>query len=164
VWGPPVSGYAAIRPALIGRAGWYPLSPCVGAKSRPQQRYPRASVRATPSPKQPEVIVVQMRRLRVGKAAVPLHFPMSPTAALRSAAHLCSPRGSLWAAMPCGLVRSRAARPCASGPPTHCANGSLWSCATGLHADSAHWLCFIFFQFSEYIQILAKFKNCIGFI
>jgi hypothetical protein len=63
-----------------------------------------------------------------------------------------------WATKPCELVGPRAARPGASGPPAHCANGSLWSCAAGMHADSAHWPCFVFL-FSRYIHILAKFKK-----
>jgi hypothetical protein len=36
VWGPPTSGYAATRPALIGRVGWHHLSLCAWAhKLRP---------------------------------------------------------------------------------------------------------------------------------
>jgi hypothetical protein len=35
MWGPPVSGYAAMRPALIGRAKRRPLSPCVRLKDGP---------------------------------------------------------------------------------------------------------------------------------
>jgi hypothetical protein len=35
MWGPPVSGYAATQPALVGRAERRPLSPSVWLKDGP---------------------------------------------------------------------------------------------------------------------------------
>jgi hypothetical protein len=50
MWGPPVSGYVATRPALIGQAGQRPLSPRVQLKDGPDSivRRPRTPVRACP--------------------------------------------------------------------------------------------------------------------
>jgi cell division septation protein DedD len=50
MWGPPVSGYAATWPALIGQAGWCPLSLRVWLKggSHSAIQHPCAPVRARP--------------------------------------------------------------------------------------------------------------------
>jgi hypothetical protein len=127
--GPPVSGYAATRPALIGRAERRPLSPCVRLKDGPDSTPRSEPALSEATPRSPV-------RARCDAASVfgAVHSikaePTSPCSSLAPLSIRAAPRHRVAAVLP-ERARRRCCLPVSALPP--CQHHLLsWGAAAGL--------------------------------